>query len=398
MTQERSVVFGPGECDTTGECYPYFRIPALKRAKSGALLAFAEARGGHSGSGSDHGDVQIVMRASADGSGANGTWGKIYKVASEDKHTIGNPSPVVDLSTGTVFCHFARDNFDAFVTQSTDEGKPSSPPSFPPTPTSLSRRLLTLCAGKTWSNRTALDASIKVPGSGWYGSGVGGGTQLPSGRLLILSEERKGFCADAKTHCKPCTKSDNCLTTGYNAVPVYSDDQGSSWQRGGFLPIADNSSHGAGEPSVSLLGNSSTDLIMSARGAGHPTVSFSLSQDGGLHWQQTQVIGAINSPGCQSPVSGMYGGAGALITSPVGKSRADLQLFHATHAGGLRNWASLGTLWPGQAGYSSLMATESLEPGKGNKGDEYMVLFEEGQKSGAMYQYLSLIKFNITAQ
>ena len=57
-----------------------------------------------------------------------------------------------------------------------------------------------------------------MPGSGWYGSGVGGGTQLPSGRLLILSEERKGFCADAKTHCS-CTKSDNCLTTGFNAVP-----------------------------------------------------------------------------------------------------------------------------------------------------------------------------------
>ena len=68
-----------------------------------------------------------------------------------------------------------------------------------------------------------------------------------------------------------------------------------------------------------------------------------------------------------------------------------------SHTGGLRDWASLGTLWPGQAGYSSLMATESLEPRKG-KGDEYMVLFEEGQKSGAMYQYLSLIKFNITAQ
>eukprot|EP01052_Picozoa_sp_SAG31_P011222 SAG31_NODE_631_length_13367_cov_6.190648_6_plen_99_part_00 len=70
----RSVVFSPGECDTSGECYPYFRIPALKRAKSGALLAFVEARGGHSGSSSDHGDVQIVVRRSEDGSGANGTW------------------------------------------------------------------------------------------------------------------------------------------------------------------------------------------------------------------------------------------------------------------------------------------------------------------------------------
>ena len=65
---------------------------ALKRAKSGALLAFAEARGGHSGSSSDNGDVQVVMRASADGSGKNGTWGKIHKVAFEAKHTIGECS------------------------------------------------------------------------------------------------------------------------------------------------------------------------------------------------------------------------------------------------------------------------------------------------------------------
>jgi hypothetical protein len=119
----------------------------------------------------------------------------------QDKHTIGNPSPVVDLSTGTVFCHFAQDNVHAFVTQSTDEGI-------------------------TWSHRTALDAAIKVPHSSWYGSGVGGGTQLPSGRMLILSEERLGYCSDPKTGCKPCSRKDHCLTTAYNAVPVYSDDHG----------------------------------------------------------------------------------------------------------------------------------------------------------------------------
>jgi hypothetical protein len=48
ITQQRSVAFVAGDCDTTGECYPFFRIPALKRAKSGALLAFVEARGGNS--------------------------------------------------------------------------------------------------------------------------------------------------------------------------------------------------------------------------------------------------------------------------------------------------------------------------------------------------------------
>ena len=61
-----TTVFAKGDCDTQNppECYPYFRIPAIKRLKSGGLIAFAEARGGHSGSGGDHGDVHIVARAS----------------------------------------------------------------------------------------------------------------------------------------------------------------------------------------------------------------------------------------------------------------------------------------------------------------------------------------------
>ena len=31
VATELSSVFTAGDCDTTGECYPYFRIPALKR-------------------------------------------------------------------------------------------------------------------------------------------------------------------------------------------------------------------------------------------------------------------------------------------------------------------------------------------------------------------------------
>eukprot|EP01048_Picozoa_sp_COSAG05_P019734 COSAG05_NODE_3172_length_2268_cov_2.191332_1_plen_419_part_00 len=389
ITQRRSIVFSPGDCDTTKECFPFFRIPAIKRTKSGALIAFVEARGGHSGSSSDHGDVQIVARISKDGTGRNGTWGDIYKVAHEDKHTIGNPSPVVDFVTGTIFCHFAQDNTNAFVTQSTDEGK-------------------------TWSARVSLnnrtDPGVKVPGSGWYGSGVGGGTQLGSGKMIILSEERKGYC-DKPNDCKPCTRSDHCLTTAYNAVPVFSADHGKSWQRGSFLQVAHNSTAGPGEPSVSLLGNSSVDLVMSGRGADHQN-SYSISNDGGVSFHETQLIAALESPGCQSPVTGMYNGTGVLLTSPVGKARADLQVFHASSSSGLTDWKSLGTLWPAQAGYSSLLAGRSLLPKEeagrsggpgpkllGGKGDEddddydYLVLFEGGFTSS--YQYTMLIRFSI---
>ena len=36
---QASSVFTAGECDERGECFACFRIPALKRARSGALLA-----------------------------------------------------------------------------------------------------------------------------------------------------------------------------------------------------------------------------------------------------------------------------------------------------------------------------------------------------------------------
>ena len=115
-------VFAGGECDTTGQCYSCFRIPALKKIqKTGTLLAFAEAR--RPGC-SDHGDVRIVMRASAD-NGA--TWSNITQVVSETGHTIGNPSPVVDQRTGIIGLPFSRDNDQAFLTITKDEGRTWSP-------------------------------------------------------------------------------------------------------------------------------------------------------------------------------------------------------------------------------------------------------------------------------
>jgi hypothetical protein len=115
------------------------------------------------------------------------------------------------------------------------------------------------------------------------------------------------------------------------------------------------------------------------------------------------VLDVIDSPGCQSPVTGMYHGVGALIASPVGKTRSELQVFHANAHTGFDDWASVGTLWKGQAGYSSLLATKSLAPksnghdgGQPVVGGEYMVLFEEGQATGPMYQYISLITFSLT--
>ena len=148
----RDFVFKAGDCDADGKCYVDFRIPALKRTKSGALIAFAEASGAARNIAKGILDHGIVARISADGSGHNSSWGKIFKVAyayPEANESFANPSPVVDLKTGTIFLHFCSGqegsdvDFAALVTSSTD-------------------------GGHTWGSRISLNTTLKAPGTGWY--------------------------------------------------------------------------------------------------------------------------------------------------------------------------------------------------------------------------------------
>jgi hypothetical protein len=169
------------------------------------------------------------MRVSQDGTGANGTWGTIRVVANETGHTLGNPSPVVDAAgSGRVFCHFARDNVDAFVSQSDDEGAHWTPP-----------RLL--------------DASVKYPGSSWYGSGVGGGIQLPASSLTRGSERIGPATARAAGQPTLMILAEERLGPAFNSVPITSTTGGAAWKRGPYLNDPHNTTHGLGEPSVALV-------------------------------------------------------------------------------------------------------------------------------------------------
>ncbi len=80
------VVFRSGESG-----YHTFRIPAIIRADNGDLLAFCEGRKNGSG---DFGNIDIVMRRSADG---GKQWGELQVVAEFNDLQAGNPAPVIDL-------------------------------------------------------------------------------------------------------------------------------------------------------------------------------------------------------------------------------------------------------------------------------------------------------------
>src|SRR5258706_15969053 len=77
--------------------YHTYRIPALITTTKGTLLAFCEGR---KNSGSDTGDIDLLMRRSFD---KGKTWSSVQKIADMGEDTIGNPTPVLEQKTGTVF-------------------------------------------------------------------------------------------------------------------------------------------------------------------------------------------------------------------------------------------------------------------------------------------------------
>src|SRR5690242_7207106 len=88
----QSPVFVSGE-----QGYHTYRIPALIVAPKGTLLAFCE---GHKAGRGDAGDIDLLLRRSRDG---GKTWQPTQVVWDDGDNTCGNPCPVVDRGTGTVW-------------------------------------------------------------------------------------------------------------------------------------------------------------------------------------------------------------------------------------------------------------------------------------------------------
>jgi sialidase-1 len=154
--------------------YHTYRIPAAIVSAKGTVLAFCEGR---KKSRSDTGDIDLVLRRSTD---QGKTWGEPRVVWDDGGNTCGNPCPVLDRDTGTLWLlltwnageiheskvkpGFGLDSRRVFVTHSTDDGLTWAEPS----------DITTVAKNKAWS---------------WYATGPGAGIQLQhgahKGRLVI---------------------------------------------------------------------------------------------------------------------------------------------------------------------------------------------------------------------
>ena len=127
IAADKDLVFKAGE-----HGYDKFRIPAVIKAPNGHLLAFAEGRRGTPPNKLDLGDhfnVDLVMKKSLDNGKSWGNLVSIWGHQFSDWTTFGNPCPVVDEDTGTIFLAFCEDNFEVWITKSTDNGNNWATPS-----------------------------------------------------------------------------------------------------------------------------------------------------------------------------------------------------------------------------------------------------------------------------
>ena len=77
--------------------YDTYRIPAVIQTNDGTLLAFCEGRMNGRG---DSGDIDLLVKRSED---QGETWSGHTVVWSDMRNTSGNPSPVVDRTTGVIW-------------------------------------------------------------------------------------------------------------------------------------------------------------------------------------------------------------------------------------------------------------------------------------------------------
>lgn len=281
--------------------YHTYRIPALVVTARGTVLAFCEGR---RRSARDHGDVDLVLKRSADG---GATWGPLQVVQDVGRQTIGNPAPVVDRTTGTVWLPFTRNNDRVFVTSSTDDGA-------------------------TWAPPREITGAVKPAGWRWYATGPGHGIQLRNGRLLIPCDHSIGRFAPLRWRVM-------------RSHAIYSDDGGTTWHKGGALV----------EPSDECMAAERADgsVYLTVRNRVFPhRRGFAASTDGGEHWSALQEATDLVGPFCQASVL-RYGDAGPLIfANPANERRRGLAL-RASRDGGA-TWSAGRVLHAGPAAYSDL--------------------------------------------
>lgn len=344
--------------------YNCYRIPAIVKAPSGELLAFAEGRKKDCG---DFGDVDLVLRTSRD---HGKTWSPLQKIVDFGEAQAGNPAPVFDLTdprypqgrlllvynTGTASEHDVRMGKairEIWYMTSTD-------------------------AGKTWSSPVNITTQVSRPNhvatnarytfsEDWrsYATTPGHALQIQNGRyrgrLFIAANHSEG---PPQEHF-----------ADYKAHGFYSDDHGKSWK------LSPNVSYPGGNESTAAETSTGGVLMNIRNQSGDVKARLqAFSSNAGEAWTSVRVVHELRDPVCQ----------GSLINYRSPGSRPVLLFSNLNHADNRENltvrvsdddgqtWSTGKTIDTGSAAYSDIVVQ-----GEGQVG----VLYEKDDYTKITYTY-----------
>ena len=220
----------------------------------GSILAFAEARRTNC---HDNDNIDLVLKRSFD---KGESWTDLRVIADDGIHTMGNPCPLLDRETQTIWLPFCKNNQQVYLIKSTDDGT-------------------------TWSEPMEITQHVKDPAWNYMGTGPGHGIQLKSGRLLIPC------WGDSSPRPMTWKPSPNWNKLQFSFA-VFSDDHGATWKRGETLTEdASDESDAVETVDGSLYLNMRSRQKKYHRG-------FAWSQDGGETWSDVQYDQTLPEPSC----------------------------------------------------------------------------------------------------
>jgi len=336
--------------------YHTYRIPAIIVTTNGSVLAFCEGR---KDAGGDSGHIDLLVKRSTD---AGKTWSPQQIVWSDGKNTCGNPAPVVDQSTGTIWLLMtwnlgedkesaihqgtSKDTRRAFVTHSDDDGR-------------------------TWSKPVEITSSVKKPEWGWYATGPVNAIQLTRGPhkgRLVIPANHSGPNAEGKSVSRSHT--------------IYSDDHGKTWHLGGLQDERTNESTIVELSDGSLLQNMRTYKGKNLR-------AIARSKDAGATWTPVTHDQALIEPVCQAcilratwPDEGQK--SRILFSNPASLQREKMTV-RVSYDEGV-TWPASRTIYDGPAAYSCLTVLPDKTIG---------LLYERGEKRP--YETIAFCTFPLSA-
>ena len=188
----------------------------------------------------------------------------VYEEGGDAEITIGNPSPVVDEDTGTIWLPFCRNNKEVLITKSIDDGL-------------------------TWSEPVNISNQVTRPEWTWVATGPGVSIQLRrgphKGRLVVPSDHYVMVDEQRIAH----------------SHMFYSDDHGETWQLGAALPEHTNECQVVELAGGELLLNMRSYWGRVAKVAERDGKrAVARSSNGGATWGGLDFDGTLIEPVCQA--------------------------------------------------------------------------------------------------